>query len=128
MRVREFHESDRPILEEYAKVSGFPYPDPESPLIEVALVVVDSDDKPLIGFAAEQILQAYLWMNPELSPIVAKDALVLLHREAANILRQNCYHRELNAFLPPAVEKAFGRRLERTFGWVRNWACWSIRF
>lgn len=79
-----------------------------------------------MAFAAERILQSYLWVST-MPTAQAIQGISMLHGEGAKILRANGYT-ELNAFIPPVVEKAFGRRLERTFGWVRQWACWAIRF
>ena len=57
----------------------------------------------------------------------AEAAWKLIHKGMAEHLRPLGYT-SVEAFLPPSVSERFGRRLERTFGWVKNWPSWTRRF
>lgn len=94
--------------------------------MESALVVEDDSGNPIVAAAAERIVQLYLFRG-EAGPPETLGAIRMLHSALAEELRQKGY-REANAFLPPQVEKSFGRRLMRTFGWARNWASFCIHF
>ena len=126
MVVRPLRETDLHAIRELGKSSGFPYEDPTAANIEAALVVCDDDGRLLMACAAERIVQLYLW-STDFEPAAKLHAIRLLHREMAKALKQKGYN-EADAFLPPTIAKAFGRRLERTFGWCRNWASWCVRF
>lgn len=129
MTVRPLKASDIPLIEESYRKLGFSYemPDLNGSAIEYASVVVDSEDQPVMAFAAERILQSYLFPIREMYPAAKLSAVRMLHEAGAIDLRAKGYH-ELNAFLPPEVEKSFGKRLSRTFGWARNWVSYYIKF
>ena len=126
MNVRALRSDDLPTIQAIGEANGFAYVDPKSPEIEAALVVVDDNGRFLMACAAERIVQLYLW-SAECEPAAKLHALRLLHREMSVRLSQAGYT-EANAFLPPPIAGRFGRRLERTFGWVRNWPSWAIHF
>lgn len=109
-----------------AAESGFPYPELNGPLIESVVVVVDSEDVPLMACAAKRLVELYLYVSPQ-PPAVRMKALSLLHQGMAEALREKRYN-SAEAFLPINVSGKFGRRLERTFGWIKNWPSWTIRF
>lgn len=127
MTVRQLRVSDGPILQSIAAKSGFPYPELDHPHIEAVLVVVDSEDKPLIACAAKRLIEIYGWVDSEQSPAVLIEAWKLLHEGMSERLRDLGYH-SAEAFLPPSVSTKFGRRLERTFRWVKNWPSWTLKF
>lgn len=128
MTCRPLKPSDIPILQELAERSGYPYPDLSDPLIEDIKVVVDAQDKPVIAVVAKRLVEVYLYIDPERSPVVKIDSLKLAHIRMCETLRDKGYHSG-ETFLPPNVSRQFGRRLERTFGWVKNhWQNWTIRF
>ena len=126
MTIRPLRQSDLPLLAEIGKAHGFPYEDPTSANIEACLAVVDENGHLLMACAAERIVQLYLW-STEFEPAAKLHAIRLLHKEMAIALRARGYN-EADAFLPPTIAKRFGRRLERTFGWVRNWQSWCVHF
>lgn len=111
-----------------ADASGFPYPDLSGPHIEAVRVAVDSDDQPIMAVAAKRLVEMYLYVDPAHSPAVRIDALKAIHHDMATALREIGYT-EGEIFLPPEIAGKFGRRLERTFGWVKNrWENWTLRF
>lgn len=127
MYVRELLASDVARLNELAAASGYPYPDPFSPSIEAVLVVCDEDDKLISAAAFERIVQGYLWMDRTRGPAARLAAIRALHGPMARELVKRGY-REANVFIPPKLERSFGKRLELCFGWVRNWASWAKHF
>jgi hypothetical protein len=103
--------------------SGFPYCDPQDPMIEKIMVVVDDNDVPVMACAAERILQLYLWCGT-LSPLSKMHALRLLHEGMEPELKAKGYS-EVNAFIPPAIALKFGKRLAKSFNWKPNWPSWA---
>ena len=88
-------------------------------------MVADDDDAPIAAFWAEQILGAGLCIG-QMPPLEAIHALRLLEAEAIPALRARGWP-SIHAFVGPELEKAFGRRIIRTFGWVRCWTAFYKR-
>lgn len=91
------------------------------------MVVVDSRDNPIMACAAKRLVELYLYGDPKTSASVKGSALSIMHRAMAESLRGKLYT-TADVFLPPQIADRFGRRLERTWNWVRNWPSWTIRF
>lgn len=125
MTARKLKPSDIPILEAMAKASGYPYPKLSE--LGAVYVVVDENDQPLMAAGAKEIIEIYLWCGEFEKPLAKMHAMRVLHDSMAVDLRSRGY-REANAFMPPTLAARFGRRLERSFGWVRNWPSWAKRF
>ena len=126
MKVRDLLPEDLPHLQRVAAANGYEYVDPAGMDIEAAVAVLDDNGRLLMACAAQRIVQLFLW-SEDFEPAAKLHALRLLHREMAVRLKQAGYT-EANAFPPPQIAEKFGRRLERTFGWVRNWPSWAIHF
>lgn len=128
MTVRPLRDSEIPILQEFARASGYPYPDFDDQHIEAFLVVVDSEDRPIVACAAKRLIELYGYFDPACSPLLRMKALGMLHEVMAVALRTNGYN-NASVGIHPQLAKTFGRRLERSFGWLRNpFNWWSIRF
>ncbi len=128
MTCRPLRQSDIPILKRYADASDFPYPDFGDPHIEAFLVVVDSEDRPIVAVAAKRLVELYGYFDPTCSPSLRMKAIGMLHECMATALRDKGYT-IASAGIDPRIAKAFGRRLERSFGWIKNtFNWWSIRF
>lgn len=126
MHTRKYEPRDLDSLNEIAVRSGFPYPDPASPLIESCYVVVDDNDKVLMAVAAERIVQAYLWVGEIDHPAAKLHAIKLLLKCAMrHELSAICYH-FIEAYVPPKWGYRFGRRLEK-LGFTKNWDSWSLK-
>lgn len=130
MTVRPLHESDIPALKRMAEASGYPYPQlsEKSGQLECVYVIANEDDQPVMACAAERICQLFLYVptskdSLEAHPAAKLHALRLLHDAMAADLRAKGYT-EANAFIPPSIAGKFGRRLMRSFGWVKNWPSW----
>ena len=125
MTVRLATVADLPTLQSFAEKSGFPYPSADDPLLECCLVV-ESDGEVLMACAARRLVELYLWTG-DAPPIVKFRALEVLHREMAKELAKLNYH-SAEVFLPPPIAEKFGRRLERTWGWIKGWQSWTKHF
>ena len=110
-----------------AAASGFPYVDVKSLKVECIMVAVDENDQPIAAVAAHRILESYVWMDQAQHPAVKFAALRDLQPAMVQELRMKGWD-EINAFLPPTLLQTFGRRLERSFRWVRNWPSFALRF
>jgi hypothetical protein len=129
MNIRPLQPSDIPTLRQMYEYSGFAYefPDLRGPLMESVMVAVDENDVPVAAIAAERILQAYLLMDLGLHPATKLRIIRSFHEELAIQLRTRGYH-SLEAFLPPPIAESFGRRLMRSFGWVKAWPSYCKTF
>jgi hypothetical protein len=105
----------------------YTFPDLQGPLMESVLVVVDKNDAPVAAVAAERIIQLYLLLDETLGPVEKFQAIRAMHENMAKVLCLKSY-REANCFIPPQMEKSFGRRLMRTFGWCKNWPSFAKVF
>lgn len=93
------------------------------PMIETALVVVDSAGKPIAACSAERSAEIHMVCG-QASPGEKLAALKMLHRAMGAELRALGYH-DASAW----IEKPrFGRRLERLFGWTKALPAWTVRF
>lgn len=127
MTIRPYRDSDWLALKDIALDAGYPYPEPQGPLVEACLVVVDDDEHPVAAIAAQRIVELYLWKKEGLRPAMSKAILDAMHREMAKELRAKGYQ-DANAFLPPSLCERFGRRLRRSWNWTRNWPSFCVRF
>ena len=129
MTIRALRQSDIPALQAMYVAQGFAYefPDLNGPLMEAVLVVEDDGGKILAAVAAERLVQLYFLCGDVEHPAAKLSIVRALHEHMAEALRAKGYH-SAEAFLPPPIAETFGRRLERTFGWVRNWQSWTKGF
>jgi len=129
MIIRAMTPADIPTLRNIHELSGLAYtfPDLRGPLMENVLVIADERDIPIMAVAAERVLQAYLLVDDSLHPAAKLRGIRMLHENMAPLLREKGYS-ELNCAIPPELERSFGRRLMRTFGWVLNWTSYARHF
>jgi hypothetical protein len=135
--VRKLRESDIPVLKELHERRGFGYSFPDlwdyklnriSQEFADVQVRVDEEDRPVIAVACRKTVEAYLWMDEQWrTPRWRMAALVEIH-EAVRVRLVELGVRDIHAWLPPEVCKAFGKRLRQVFGWLPSrWQCWSRR-
>jgi hypothetical protein len=127
LTVRPLKPEDIPILESWAEVSGFEYPDLNHPHIEACLVVVDAEDMPVLAVPAKKLIEVYGLFNPHAGAQLRNDAIQLIQQPMADLLRRLGYECA-EAFLPPQLERrGFGRILTKRFGWYRNYVSFGKR-
>ena len=128
MTIRKLHVNDIPALRAMYEAQGFAYdfPDLTGPHMEAVLVVEEEGGKIIAAVAAERLCQLYFLCGDVDHPAAKLAVIRALHTQMADALRAKGY-KEANAFLPPPIAETFGKRLERTFGWTRNWQSWAKR-
>ena len=128
MKIRPIKESDVEYLRRWHAGSGFeyPFPDISSPEFVACYVVADDDDKPIQAYLAKETIEMYALFDPQWqTPRRRIDAMVEAH-EAVRLRLKELGYKDVNCWIPPQIEKSFGRRLSRIFGWVRSqWASYS---
>jgi len=107
-------------LERIHAAQGHSYPFPDLEKFVGVVVAVDENDVPVQAIAARPTVELYLigdpnWRTPKWRLLVVE---ALFHR-ITDVLRSLGYT-DCHAWLPPSVERAFGRRMERDFGWLRS--------
>ena len=124
MQVRAYTEGDLEAVRAMhaAQEFGYAFPDLADPLFLVRSVV-EEDGRPRMAAFLRLTAEAYLLADPrEGSPRQRWRWLLALHET----VRQEVAARglaDVQAFLPPRVARAFGRRLA-SLGWRSDpWAC-----
>jgi len=148
VRIREYTPSDLAALRRMHATQGFgyPFPDLESPLFLSKLVLEDDreesdtgrevthrnappQDSPRVTMAVLLRLTAetYLLHDPEAGTPRRRWRSLLAIHEAARAAAAAHGLDDVQAFLPPRIAGAFGRRLAR-LGWTHDpWPCFSRR-
>jgi hypothetical protein len=126
MQVRAYTEGDLEAVRAMhaAQEFGYAFPDLSDPLFLVRSVV-EEDGLPRMAAFLRLTAEAYLLADPrEGSPRQRWRWLLALHEA----VRQEAPTRglaDVQAFLPPRVARAFGRRLA-ALGWRRDpWTCYT---
>jgi hypothetical protein len=118
--IREFRASDEPILRKLHAEQGFDYEFPDLTAFEAVLVAVDENDLPVQAVAARKTVEVYMLGDPKWrTPAWRFDVLKLLHEGMHRLLLQKGFT-DAHCWIPPVVDKAFGRRLVKQLGWVRS--------
>ncbi len=128
MLIREYTGADLGALRAMHAAQGFAYgfPDLDDPLFVVRAVVED-DGRPRMAALLRITAEAYLLADPrDGAPRERWQWLGALH-EATREAAATRGLADVQAFLPPRVAHAFGRRLAK-LGWRRDpWACYTRR-
>ena len=153
MLIRAYRESDLDALRKIHAAQNFPYafPDLGNPLFLTKIVLTNGDSgrgsmsgadhdasagesessqQKILGAAVLRLTaEAYLLLDPQQgSPRQRWQSLLALHNAAQYDARRRGLE-DVHAWLPPAIAKTFGRRLER-LGWRRDddWTPYCKRF
>jgi len=120
MIIRAYRPEDRETLERIHAEQAFTYPFPnlEDPTFFLKMVIEDDDGKVIQAIVLHLTAEAYFLGDKKAgSPQSRFDAFVRLHDECARLAYYPGGLSDIHAFLPPEVEKSFGRRLLK-LGWV----------
>jgi hypothetical protein len=124
MNVREYTDADLDALRAMHAAQGFAYalPDISDPLVRQ---VVAENGRPRMAALLRLTAEAYLLADPaDGAPRERWQWLAALH-EATLRSAAAAGLSDVQAFVPPRVARAFGRRLE-TLGWRRDpWSCYT---
>jgi hypothetical protein len=135
LHIREYNEQDLNSLRTIHASQGFDYalPNLGNPLFVTKLVLTETDQnaqgEKILGAALLRLTaEAYLLLDPKAgTPRDRWQALLELHGAA----HRDAWCRgleDVHAWLPPGLEKKFGKRIER-LGWIRDdaWTPYCLR-
>jgi hypothetical protein len=126
MLVREYTDADLAQVRAMHAAQGFGYalPDLANPLFLVRTVVED-EGRPRMAALLRLTAETYLLADPrDGSPRRRWQWLQALHESTRTAAAARGLS-DVQAYLPPQVERSFGRRLE-TLGWRRDpWTCYT---
>jgi hypothetical protein len=120
-RIRVCNDADVEELKRIHADSGFPYAFPNlgDPLFVSKLVLEDQNGGVQMAAMARLTCEMYLLVNRDAPDARGRwsDLLALHAAGAADLTAKGL--EDAHAWLPPAIARRFGRRLE-TLGWVRD--------
>ena len=129
MRIRDYTPADEPALREMHAAQGFdyPFPDLSSQLFLTRLVLEDDAGHPLMAVLGRVTCEVYLLAQPRAgTPQERWQRFLAVHEAMRQALHAQGFE-DATCWLPPRIERAFGRRLRR-LGWVRDaWAAFTRR-
>ena len=127
MLIREYDDADLAALRRLHAAQGFgyPFPDLSNPLFISKLVLEDDSGAPAMAVLLRLTAETYLLHDPHAGTPRDRWQRILVMHEATRRAAAARGLDDAQAFLPPPVARAFGRRLER-LGWRRDpWACFT---
>jgi hypothetical protein len=126
MNVRAYTDADLDALRAMHAAQGFAYafPDLADPLFLVRQVVEEAG-RPRMAALLRLTAEAYLLADPaEGAPRERWQWLASLHESTRRAAAAHGL-RDVQAFVPPPIARAFGRRLA-SLGWRRDpWTCYT---
>jgi hypothetical protein len=127
VKIRPATKEDQGILDEIHAQSGmdFKFAQIAMPLAECAFVVEDDSGQPLGVSVARRTPEIFLALRKEPHALVKVRALQLIHEQMSARLTELGYE-EAFCFLPPHLERSYGRHLMQIFGWRKTWAAYVI--
>ena len=127
--IREFQPSDLETLRQIHRAQNFKYdfPDLENPNFVVRLVSAGDDGRVQMALLGHRTVEAYLLATPSADPRQRYMEFLELHNAACDAGAALGYE-DAQAFLPPEIERRFGKRLAQ-LGWNRyvgaEWKCYG---
>jgi len=129
MIIRDYTPDDEPTLREMHAAQGFDYPFPDlaNQLFLTRLVLEDDAGRPVMAALGRVTCEVYLLARPgDGAPRARWNRLLVLHEAMRRALQAQGFE-DATCWIPPRIERAFGRRLRR-LGWVRDpWPAYSRR-
>lgn len=126
MRIREFQAGDMEKLKAMHAKQGFryPFPDIQDESFLMRTVLEDDSGEPVMGALARLTAEVYLLVDPDAGTPAEK-----MHRIMAlqAVAMPEAWRRgldDLHCWLPPSIERSFGRRMA-AMGWRKvSWPCY----
>ena len=128
MKVRSANPEDFETLRRAHAQSGliFKMPDLGSRMTEAAELVIDERGEIVMGAVAQRAAEIFLFSPAgQLHPVVKMEGIRLLHGAIRDNIVPKGYT-EGFAFIPPEIERSYGRHLRKWFGWEKTWAAYRI--
>lgn len=125
MITRKMESPDWMLVEKFKSQYAFEWKFPEySNRVASACVVEDDAGGTVALCAAELVPSVTLAMNQSLHPTVRLRAGGMIHAYLHQTLLD---YPELHCEVPPELEGAYGRHLERIFGWREMWKGYKLK-
>lgn len=127
MIIRMLKSSDIPRLKKIYKKMGIPLPFPNLKDFLPIPVIVNEKNQVVAAVGMLPTVEIYLFMDRNWeTPGMRLEAFRVIHEWVRKDLRCRGV-KEANAFVPPYLEKSFGRRL-LALKWTKSkWPCFSRR-
>jgi hypothetical protein len=129
MLIRRYRAEDAAALREMHGTQGYAYelPDVEHPLFVSKLVLEDDSGRAVMAVLARLTCELYLLADSKAgTPRERLNGFLALHGMAEHDLARKGLE-DGTCWVPPKIEKSFGRRLAR-LGWAKDpWAAYSRR-
>lgn len=121
MKIRDYRESDKLEIEGLFRAQGIEYDLPDFNDREFVIRhVVEDGGKIVQALMARQTTELFYLVDKNWrTPAWRFNALGLLHRTMKLMLNLHGF-KDAHIWVPPQLEKSFGRRLMRCFGWKQN--------
>ncbi len=124
MIVRNLRNSDWDIARTLHEDTHFDFKWPENMAhVAAGCVIEDDAGDPMAVCAAKLQPEIFIAMNQKLHPMVRIQALAMAHLFAQEAMAG---YDEMFCFLPPELERGYGRHLQRHFGWVPTWKGYKL--
>ena len=125
MITRQMNAVDWEAIPKFREQYAFDWKFPEYSNRVASACVVEDDSGGLIALcAAELVPSVTLAMNQNLHPTVRLRAGIMIHEYLKGTLPT---YPELHCEVPPELEKAYGRHLQRIFGWQEMWKGYKLK-
>jgi hypothetical protein len=117
VKIRRATAEDQAILDEIHAQSGMDFK-----FAQIAMpLAVEDDSGEALGIAvAKRVPEIFLALRKEPHPLVKIKALGMIHDEMRKRLVELGYDQGF-AFLPPELERSYGRHLVQIFHWEKCW-------
>jgi len=127
MIIRDYRPEDEQALRTMHAAQGFdyPFPDLSNPLFAARLVLEDDSGRVAMAALGRVTCEVFLLAQPgDSAPRARWRRLLAIHEAMRRTLQAQGFE-DATCWIPPRIERAFGRRL-RSLGWMRDaWQAYS---
>lgn len=118
--IREYRPSDEIVLRTLHATQGHNYSFPDLNSFVGVLVATDENDVAVMALAARKTVEIFMLGDPRWRTPAWRMRLFADLHGAMHAAMLSMGFTDSHCWLPPSVEKAFGRRLQKDFGWVKS--------
>lgn len=128
MHLRRFQPQDERAIENVFVAQGFDYELPDLSRFPYLQILADEHNQARIVVGCRNLAEVFMLTDPSWeTPKVRMEGLKSIHESMRQELAK-ANVAEAIAWLPPQIERPFGRRLMRSFGWFEPlWKCVALK-
>lgn len=108
-----------------SRFRNYQAPSLDSPTTIFSQMMQSEDGRVVAAVVVRSCPEITIVLDPGLTPVVKLSVVRQLH-ELLPRLKEKHYD-EAICFMPPEIEVPYSRRL-RSLGWLRQWACFALKF